>query len=1466
MIPSPYPGLRPFQQDEAHLFFGRDQQVADLLRRLGNSRFVAILGPSGCGKSSLVRAGLLPTLEGGFMIQAGAEWRIAVMRPGSRPIHRLAAALIAADEPAARDADAATAAGFLGATLRRGPLGLIEALTESPLPADTNLLVLVDQFEEIFRFRREGGGREADAFVALLLASVEQRDIPIYVVITMRSDFIGDCALFTGLPELLNQSQYLTPRLGRDERREAIVGPARVYGGDVEPALANHLLNEIGTDPDQLPVLQHLLMRMWTRRVGEAQNTSPTAPVLTLADYEAAGGFRAALSNDADEAFEALDARHREIAEALFRRLSERGNDQREIRRPTPAGEIAALAEASLDEVVVVVDAFRTGGRTFLVPPAPEPISERTVLDISHESLIRQWQRLRDWAAEEEKSAELYWRLEDTARRWQNKQAELLRGAELELALDWRDRERPTAAWAKRYGDEFDLAMRLLDASRERRDKRRREDEARAQQELEQARRLAEAEKQRADAESHRAHIEAESNQRLRTERRRLKTWLSVAIGSALLAAASGVYLKVTLDQTAAMEDIAAISLQSFEGIIKKLRENPVVPRTDVGEVMKSTEPYFGRLSGAAGDRPSVKLKLAVLRLTYADVSGDIGDPKGMSDQAGLAETSFQELGAPERVLDAVEKQAKAERRGGAFESATEKATRLVAERKALLDRTSDPVASRLALAEALRLQASILDDLGEEADALVAAEESLKVLEAMPESAREILEFKLQRADCLWTAGKLEHDVRKPEGGSAHTKKFAELASTLHAQYPQNVRILLMWAVALNNSATAAWQQQDWRTAEPLYHLAAKTVVAVVEKEPTNLEAREYAAFFLNNRASTLDKLGEVDGARENFGQAFAHGKWLVENAPAIKRHWQTFERVLDEFADFANSRQSEAVYGSFEPAAAAYLDYLRRDLVQKPDDSDKQYSLVRGLSIVAETHKHAKKFSDRFDIAVECAEKSDAFLVNPKHSDGNRALIKMLGMYCVQYLSDSKAVYSPETAERRYRQALTKLEQKAREDPRVWFFTSGVVRAKWNLGRHLLESTLPDVNSDVNEEGLQLVNDAVEARHEDILDKVIEWYKSDEGPLQRDPERAAVLQKERDKVKGMKRFTVPATRIWAPDTKSGINFFVREPVGDENTLEEEIYRVETYEGAPLPEDVKTSFRKLWDIAKENNVSFVDLTVYALASAGSQQKQKGEDALSKAKSLFSMMADQARDMGAIEAQSLSEVFALIRDDEKIADLLPKDLVRQLIGQAKGRCAVRGLAVDLQKARNHAAARWFADLLLETPGPACNEPLVDRAIALMVRSRAAEGQGDRELWESDLLQVIALAPNYPEALNDLGYGWVERDRNLPTAVALLERAVKEKPDNAAYQDSLGWAYVKVGRTEEALPLLEKALPGLMGKSAEVEVRYHLGEAYWRLKRRAEADEQFRAALALKPEESIRTRIDERLAEATRDPR
>lgn len=479
----PYPGLRPFFRHEADIFFGREAQTDELLQKLAHSHFVAVVGPSGCGKSSLVRAGLIASLETGLVTSAGSRWRIATMRPGNQPMRALAEALLEDSALGPERAGAPDAAQFLAATLWRGPLGLLEALQETPIEEGANLLLLVDQFEEIFRYRDRGDPDEAHAFVALLLETARRTDIPVYVVMTMRSDFLGDCALFNGLPEAMNESQYLTPRPTREQRRAAIVGPARVFGGDVDPALVNRLLNETGEDPDQLPLLQHLLMRMWTRTrsAGELSanrellgrpapalgvEEADTGVYLTMDDYERAGGLFNALSRHADEAWSALDEEQQRIAEVLFRNLCERGPKDRDTRRPVRVDEVAEVAGVGVGAAIEVIDAFRDPHSSFILPAPPAGLEPETIVDISHESLIRLWDRLNEWVRRESESAETYLLLEQNARLWSEGKAALWGSPNLERALDWRRREQPTEQWAARYGEHFELAMQFLKESR----------------------------------------------------------------------------------------------------------------------------------------------------------------------------------------------------------------------------------------------------------------------------------------------------------------------------------------------------------------------------------------------------------------------------------------------------------------------------------------------------------------------------------------------------------------------------------------------------------------------------------------------------------------------------------------------------------------------------------------------------------------------------------------------------------------------------------------------------------------------------------------------------------------------------------------------------------------------------------------------------------------------------------------
>jgi len=201
----PYPGLRPFRYDESDIFFGRETQTDQLLSRLAHNRFLAVTGPSGCGKSSLVKAGMIPALRAGFMVEAGSRWRICELRPGDRPLGRLARALALPDILGDDRTDDGSVA-LIQATLRRGPLGLIEIVRGAEALKGATLLVMIDQFEEVFRYRERIAADEADAFVALLLASAGQSEVPIYVVITMRSDYLGECAVFHGLPEAVSES------------------------------------------------------------------------------------------------------------------------------------------------------------------------------------------------------------------------------------------------------------------------------------------------------------------------------------------------------------------------------------------------------------------------------------------------------------------------------------------------------------------------------------------------------------------------------------------------------------------------------------------------------------------------------------------------------------------------------------------------------------------------------------------------------------------------------------------------------------------------------------------------------------------------------------------------------------------------------------------------------------------------------------------------------------------------------------------------------------------------------------------------------------------------------------------------------------------------------------------------------------------------------------------------------------
>ena len=471
-LDNPFPGLRAFEPDEDHLYFGRERQIDDLLIRLGETRFLSVVGTSGCGKSSLVRAGLVPSLHSGYMPDAGSSWRVAIMRPGDKPISNLAAALDDPEVLGMTEQFGDAGRMMLETALRSSSRGLAESVRQGKIGESDSVLVVVDQFEELFRLRRKSGSErdESIAFVKLLLTAPREVE-RLYVVLTMRSDFIGDCMEFPDLPEAINEGQYLVPRMTRDEVRLAITGPVGVRGAEISPRLVSRLLNDIVDDQDQLPVLQHSLMRMW----GHWEYATGEGPI-DLDHYEAIGTMREALSKHAEKTFQGLPSkRHREVAEKLFKALTDTDRDGRGIRRLARIQDVADVADTEPGVVIEVVEAFRFLGRSFLMPPPPRghasgvELDADSTVDLSHESLMRKWTRLIGWATDEAEAAKIYRRLAEAAVLHEKGEVGVWRRPELDNGLAWKEEHKPTRQWAERYHPEFDRAMAFLAESNRRR-------------------------------------------------------------------------------------------------------------------------------------------------------------------------------------------------------------------------------------------------------------------------------------------------------------------------------------------------------------------------------------------------------------------------------------------------------------------------------------------------------------------------------------------------------------------------------------------------------------------------------------------------------------------------------------------------------------------------------------------------------------------------------------------------------------------------------------------------------------------------------------------------------------------------------------------------------------------------------------------------------------------------------------
>ncbi len=561
----PYVGLRPFTKQEASLLCGRDDQIGLLKQKLidcfaTDIHLLAVLGVSGCGKSSVVRAGLLPQLE----TDSVHAWHIADCRPGSAPYYELAKGLLensqsgfytAYQESLYVQTDSPDMLiELLEGDLRQGSYSfqdLLEQLHSPPLQNQTEdkdpsssetetkrlpprYLLLIDQFEELFRYTDDSLQGDAIEFVRLLLTAATHPDVA--VILTMRPEYLEHCTQMEGLAEAIGDAVYLLPRMSEEEREQAIRKPLKKQNYDcrMEEDLVRQLLNameELPTldekpyyIPDRLPLLQHALYRSWLKaedrteelkaggifRVKALKNAEKIPPLppsieIQLQDYQAItqlsavqiaprllpaqqadlqvylgeidkqhdltnNPLQAALVHTLEKLFYTLTPENQQKLAKIFAALVEYDNvNKRLVRRVVRFADVCALFSdddedyANLHaELSQLLHIYRHPANHILTPPThrvtmTDKIKELalepdTMLDVSHETLIMYWPRLRQWAGQDAEDGALLHDLYRDALRWKTEGKQTFwTGGKLAAASQRVAELQPKRVWLSRY-------------------------------------------------------------------------------------------------------------------------------------------------------------------------------------------------------------------------------------------------------------------------------------------------------------------------------------------------------------------------------------------------------------------------------------------------------------------------------------------------------------------------------------------------------------------------------------------------------------------------------------------------------------------------------------------------------------------------------------------------------------------------------------------------------------------------------------------------------------------------------------------------------------------------------------------------------------------------------------------------------------------------------------------------------
>jgi WD40 repeat protein len=367
----PYRGLQFFREEDATFFFGRAGAVETMLHAMGRHRLVALVGASGSGKSSVARAGLIPAFRKGAL---GRTWEIATLVPTDRPLHALSAALMPFLEPELRETERLVEINRQAEFFAAQQLGLrdvVRRVLEKQLGTD-RLLLVVDQWEELYTLADPNSSAR---FIAEILDTTLCEQVS--VVLALRGDFFGHVLANRLLADRLQDAVVHLGPMNRKELEQAILAPAAKLYFEFAPGLVPRILDDVGDEPGNLPLLEFVLRRLWENRLGSSMRNQ---------DYEQMGGLRGALAQHADHVYSALSPIEQYSLQRLFLLLV-RPSETSDTRRRATLEEIGAEAAPIVQRLA----------EERLLVTSRDLVRDHQTVEVCHEALIRHWSTLRGW-------------------------------------------------------------------------------------------------------------------------------------------------------------------------------------------------------------------------------------------------------------------------------------------------------------------------------------------------------------------------------------------------------------------------------------------------------------------------------------------------------------------------------------------------------------------------------------------------------------------------------------------------------------------------------------------------------------------------------------------------------------------------------------------------------------------------------------------------------------------------------------------------------------------------------------------------------------------------------------------------------------------------------------------------------------------------------------------------------------